>query len=101
MGSGGSRGLQSRCKARRMSWVCSIRTRLRQETHGAHRMDAPHFCKVNAVSLKLRCKRDAHSARPNHSYYGKRYLLAAKQHAGNADKVVQTKPIGEVDGLLI
>lgn len=30
MGPGGSRGLQSRCEARRTSWVCSIRTRLRQ-----------------------------------------------------------------------
>ena len=32
MGPGGSRGLQSRCEARRTSWMCSIRMHLRQQS---------------------------------------------------------------------
>ena len=35
MGPGGPRGLQSRCEARRTSWVCSIRTHLRHYSRGS------------------------------------------------------------------
>ena len=44
---GGARGLQSRCEARRTSWVCSIRTHLR------HKQLARSVCGLFCVVVKL------------------------------------------------
>lgn len=44
---GGARGLQSRCEARRTSWVCSIRTHLR------HKQFARSVCGLFCVVVKL------------------------------------------------
>ena len=57
---GGARGLQSRCEARRTSWVCSIRTHLR------HKQLARSVCGLFCVVVKLAGTRTLFVPLPRH-----------------------------------